>query len=204
VTIKQNFNPDHPYSCMADAETEPNIYQKRSDGAALHIHEKNRLELMRFYEALATSDAAETPPAMRKEDDSSVSIAIAEKAYAEALESLAGTVQSQNPDDTGLAVARLCLGKFVIGRVNKLRELARKQGTLGSFSLYSTMRDRLGSYFSSRFYMSSQSEMIGCWLDNEPLLSACSNLFGLAVPELQEILREFQPLVADDMARFDK
>ncbi len=189
---------------MEGSESEENIFEKRADTAAMRIHERNRIELIRFYEGLADADRGPVPKALRDEDDSSVSIAMAEKAYNEALESLSGRIQSLKPEEAGLAVARLCIGRFMVERLRKLREIVHKRGTLGSFSLYATMRERLGSDFSARFYFSTQDEMIGRWLDNEPLLSACSSLHGLAVPSPQEIIAEYQPRVADDMSRFDK
>jgi len=189
---------------MAGAEPEDNIFEKRAEMAALRTHERNRIELIRFYTELAETDKGPVPKAMRKEDDSSVSIAMAEKSYGEALESLAGRIQSLAPPEAGLSVARLCIGRFVVERVKKIRELMHKGGTSGSFNLYCTLRERVGSDFSSKFYLSNQSELIGVWLDNEPLLTACSNIVGLAVPELQEVVHEFQPVVADEIARFDK
>lgn len=192
-----------PMLGMAEGKDE-NIFERRAEEGALSVLGRNRLELIRFFQSLAQSDTGPIPDELRNSDAASTSLAIARKAYEEARESLAGRISSMEPEQAGLAVARLCIGLFAVERADKLREMALKYGSLGAFSLYSTLRDRVGSAFSSGFYSSSQEEMIGHWLDIEPLFSACSGLFGLSVPELHEIVREFQPRIAESMAEYDK
>jgi hypothetical protein len=181
---------------MAGDEAESNIYRERADDFALHTHQRNREELIRFYQELAQMGKEKIPAEMKSSEESSTAISESENAMNDSIKALSKTATSLSEDGIATAVARMCIAMFLIERIKKLREIALKTEDLGTYSLYLTLRNRVCETVAPNYYSLGSQEVLGLWLDAEPLLFACSNLCGLNVPDLDDVMEEYQPRLA--------
>ncbi|MCI0504171.1 hypothetical protein L0Y65_05690 [Candidatus Micrarchaeota archaeon] len=189
---------------MADAGEEEDIFRKRADEFAISTYASNREGLIRFYQDLARMGKEKIPAQMKSEDEAPAALADAGKCLDDSVKLFAETATGLSEEGASTAVARLCLAMFLIERVKKLREISIRLDDLGVFSLYVTLRNRVTQTLSPSFFAGPSRDMLDKWLDLEPLLTACSGLCGLAVPELGEIMDEYQPRVVDAVAKIQK
>ncbi len=181
---------------MAGEEEARNIFRERADEFAIRTYERNRDELIRFYQELAQMGKEKIPADMKSEETSSTAIADSENSMNDAIKTLAKTATTLTEDGIAVAVARLCIAMFLIERIKKLREISLKAEDLGTYSLYLTLRNRVCETLAPNYYSLGSQEVLGLWLDSEPLLFACSNLCGLNVPSMDDIMDEYQPRLA--------
>lgn len=189
---------------MANEGENDDVFRKREEAFALSTYMSNREGLIRFYQDLARMGKEKIPPQMKSEDEGSPALSACNGSLEDAIRNFSENAQALSEDGASAAVARLCLAMFLIERVGKLREIIIKMDDLGAFSLYLTLRNRLSQTLSSEFFALSSRDMLGAWLDIEPLLCACSGLCGLAVPDLREVMDEYQPRVVDAVAKLEK
>ncbi len=189
---------------MADEGESGNLFRKREEAFTISTYMSNRDDLIRFYSDLARMTGGKIPAEMKSDDGESSVLLDAQKNLDSALRLFSDASAKMSKDDLSAAVARLCLAMFVLERVRKLREITLAADNLGVFSLYVTLRNRAGKMLSEPFFSSSPQKMLGAWLDIEPLLNACSGLCNLAVPELRAVMDEYQPRVADAVAKLEK
>jgi hypothetical protein len=180
---------------------EENIYLENERGASLLAFRRNREDLVRFYRALGQFSNKSIPPQMRKEEASSKVIEGMEALLSENIRAFA-EVEPQ-PEGRGLdaPVARLSLSMFLLDRLKKLQGLVLAGDSLSMLSLFISLRNRIAEELTSEYYAKSIEDITGDYLDIEPLLVACSELCGLAVPPLQEIVNEYALRLAEEVRR---
>lgn len=183
------------------AEDEELIYLKTEKQAALRAFSRNREELIRFYKSLGQFGDRAIPPEMREEEESSPAIEAMESILSGAIARFSKLEPMPEGRALDAAVARLSLAMFIIDRLGKLRGLVLAGDSLPMLSLFTSLRNRAAEMLTSEYYSKSIEDITGGYLDFEPLLTACSELCGLAVPSLPEIMSEYKMRLAREVDR---
>ncbi len=155
------------------------ILGQRAKELALKIHSQNRADLIGFYKALAAQDGKRVPPEMRKNEAQSTALSEAEALLKEK--------SGKPPAD------RLALAAFLLDRTRKVREFALAKDSLSLYSLYVSLRNRVTQMLGPRYYEKSGNEVLDDYLDIEPLVAACSELCGLSMPSMDDIVGSYSP-----------
>jgi len=164
---------------------------------ALKIHETNRADAIEFYKALAKSGAEKVPADLLKEEKASKGLSEAEsrrKAQADSLSKL-----PEGSQEFGMAVARLCLAGYLIERTGKIREMILKENRAGAFSLLLSLKESVLNMLSERYYGLPTDQILDEYDDLEPMLAACSEICGLRVASLDEVVAEYKKKLADEL-----
>lgn len=164
---------------------EEDIAARRARELAEKIHYRNREDAIGFYKSLAAMDLKPISPKLLEEDSGSSAIRDAESLLKKKLDGLregGGDVQT----------GRFSAALFVLDRARKIRAIALKQDRNSLFSLFISLRDRIGIMLSESYYGLSEEEALDEFIATEPLLYALSELCGLSMPTMDDIVRNYR------------
>jgi len=176
---------------------------KRQQDAALSTYRQNRDDLINFYKSLGQLSKKKIPKKLKEEDEGK-EIDSAEMLLNQGIGQFSKTSLGLSPTDLDVSVGRLAIAMFLIERVKKIREFAHKNDNLSFFSLYVSLRNQVSSTLVEQYYSKTPDQVINDYLDAEPLLCACSDLCGLAVPPLGEIVTEYKKVLAERLLEAGK
>ena len=155
------------------------------------IYQENRTDLIDFYKQLVVIGEGEIPKKMLKKAGKSELVDAAEEMMYKKLDLLRkGTIESM--EEAGLMAHKLSLAYFLLDRSKKLEELTVKTNNVSLYCLYLSLEERVCDMLSKKYYESTFMEVMDEYIDTEPILAACSELCGLVVPPIEEILKENQ------------
>jgi hypothetical protein len=152
------------------------VLEEREKGMALRVHSQNRADLIKFYKALGAQDGKHIPPEMKRKE-----------AESKALERAQSIMEERSARRDSLALAA-----FLIDRGMKVREIVLKKDSLSLYSLFVSLRNRLCDMLGPGYYEKSGKEVMDDYLDIEPLVAACSELCGLSMPSIDEIVSSYR------------
>jgi hypothetical protein len=99
-------------------------------------------------------------------------------------------------NEVNASVGRLAISMFLLERTRKLREAALKNDRISLYSLYVSLRNQICLTLVESYYSKLPEAVIADFLDVEPILTACSDLCGLEMPPLGEIVSNYKkPLI---------
>ncbi|MEW6748512.1 MAG: hypothetical protein AB1295_02285 [Candidatus Micrarchaeota archaeon] len=157
----------------------------------MDIHEENTASLVEFYKQLVEMGEGEIPKRMLEEAGRSERMDSAENLLDNKLKLLKEGKVPLN-EEAALMTQRLCLAHFLLDRARKLEELSVKSDNISLYCLYLSLEERICDMLSEEYYGSSFMDIMGEYIDTEPVLSACSELCGLVVPSVEEIMKEMR------------
>lgn len=182
---------EEPVDIIEDTLEDIGDFDEIPDERIMEAYEENRSSLVEFYKGLVELGEGEIPKKMLKEAGKSERMEAAEDLLYRKLELLReGSIA--DPEERMLLMYRLCLAHFLLDRSMKLEELTVKTGNVSLYCLYLSLEERVCDMLSERYYESSFEEMMDEYLETEPILAACSDLCGLVVPPMEEILEQTQ------------
>ncbi len=155
------------------------VLSRRESDMAAHAYSRNREDLISFYKKLASRDPRQIPPKTRAEDSAS-------KALEETEALLRKRLSGQ-----GNKTARFSLALFLLDRAKTLHGIVMNQGNLSMYSLFVSLRNAVCLMLGPPYYLKTDRQIMDEYLDIEPLLTACSELCGLQVPRLEEIMKSY-------------
>ena len=98
----------------------------------------------------------------------------------------------ETDEETAELMHKLSLAYFLLERSRKLDELSAKTNNVSLYCLYLSLEERVCDMLSEKYYESPFMEIMDEYIDTEPILAACSELCGLAVPALEEVMEEIR------------
>ncbi|MBD3210534.1 hypothetical protein GF318_04100 [Candidatus Micrarchaeota archaeon] len=170
--------------------------RQREAALSLITHSKNRNDLIRFYKELAGMGNKKISASMKKEDKSFKGLKDAEKLLEK---NIANIAKKKKPGE--LEIARISLAMFLLDRANRVHEIVLKDNSLGKYSLYISMRNRIIQMLGNEFYSMDQDEMLSEYLDTEPVVTACSELCGIAAASASEAVRIYKYRLAERLGK---
>ena len=154
-------------------------------------YEENRTDLINFYKQLVVMGEGEMPKKAIKRAGKSERMDAAEDLLYKKVDLLReGSIEDM--EEASMMIHKVCLAYFLLDRTKKLEELTVKTRNVSLYCLYLSLEERVCDMLSERYYESSFMEIMDEYLDTEPIVAACSELCGLVVPPLEEILKETQ------------
>ena len=180
---------------------EEDLFLQREKEMSIHIHEQNRNDLIKFYKDLAQLGDKKISKELKVEDAASTALAEAEELLSVNIKELSTKVSDLQQEELDVVVARLSLAMFLLERTNKLHEIILGKNGLSLYSLFVSLRNRVCEVLVPTYYVSSPKQIIDEYLDTEPILTACSELCGLAVPDLTEIVKAYKLKLADEIEK---
>lgn len=152
-------------------------------------YEENRSDLIDFYKQLVVMGEGEMPKKAIKKAGKSERMDTAEDLLYKNVDLLRkGSIEDM--EEASMMIHKVCLAYFLLDRTRKLEELTVKTKNVSLYCLYLSLEERVCDMLSAKYYESSFMEIMDEYLDTEPILAACSELCGLMVPPLEEILKE--------------
>lgn len=170
------------------------VYRKREREAAIHIDESNRKQLISFYKQLGQRESKGLSEELLTEERSSTALAEAEKIFNNQLNARAAKKLQENEgvgEITDAANMKLALALFLIEHTKNLREAVLSKNHLSLFSLYASMRNQVCEMVGEKYYSKSFEEVKSDYKNLEPLIIAVSELCGLTVPSLTDIIVKY-------------
>lgn len=177
-----------------------NIYLKREQELALRTHMRNREDLINFYKSLGQQSKKKIPKEMKEDEERFKGIAEAQERMEGRIKAFAKASPEMSQGEADVAVGRLAIAMFLLDRTKKLRELALK-GSVSVYSVYVSLRNAACGTLSDPYYAKGPEEVLGDYLDIEPLLTACSELCGLSTPPLEEMLAAYKEELAKELEK---
>ncbi|MFH0737008.1 MAG: hypothetical protein V1827_00430 [Candidatus Micrarchaeota archaeon] len=160
---------------------------------AVRLFGMNRDSLVSFYKGLASMSENPVPKDMAGSSTSAL-----DETEARMLTVLSSIQLGEfEPAEAARPVLdKVCLASFLLERCRKIRESALAADRISVFSLYISLEEGVCDLLSESYYGLPSQEIIDKYLDIEPLLSVCSEICGMQVPELEEA-------ITDQLRRFD-
>ncbi len=180
---------------------EEDMYLKMQREMMLSAEGQNREGLLSFYKSLGQLSVKKIPARIRGEDRESKVLSDSVAILKGKIDSFAKEAPSLTERQADISVGRLAIAMFLIDRTQKLRKVALERDSVSLYSLYLSMRNLVCGTLNESFYSEPPEEVISDFLDAEPIVSACSELCGLIVPPLGEIVSEFKKQLADEVAK---
>ncbi len=176
-------------------------YRRKELESASRTEASNREALVAFYKAMGQLSGNQIPKELAAEENSSTAIDEAQKLLDRQISESVEAAPALGKREMGTLAGKLALAYFLIDRTKKLREIALKTNRLTLFSLYSSLRNRVCEVLAGAYYTKTSAEILDDYISIEPLLAACSELCGLAVPAIEEIMDEYKARIADEIRK---
>ena len=166
------------------------VYLKREQEAALNTYRQNREELVNFYKSMGQLGKEKIPKKLLHAEDGR--IAQAEALLERKIGEFSKAGANLPPSGEEEAAGRLAIALFLIGRTKKLRSMVQKKDRASLFALYLSLSGQVCAMLEEPYYSGDARAVVDEYSDVEPLLSACSDLCGLIVPPVGEIIAEYR------------
>ena len=161
-------------------------------------YQRNFSAQVELYKKLAKDAWHSPPPDEGKRQDRNIAL----------FKELGGALESEledfskadfaKPDEALIGrVNSLALFMWLFDKVLELNGAVQKMNKAGLFSLNDSARNSVRKLLAAKYFKRPFAEVLGEYLLIEPLLAACAELCGVEMLPIQEIVRLYQPKLAE-------
>jgi len=171
------------------AKERDSIYTERARAAAASNANASRSSLIEFHKSFARANQGKKiASGLRAEEASSTELADTGGLLERMIAKFAAASDKMEDPEFELAIARLSIAMFLTERTAKLRDFALGRDDLGMFSTYVALRTGACGMLAEDYYSKNSDGIFESYSTVEPVLVACSELCGMKVPPLSDIV----------------